>query len=331
MPDILLFQPGALGDSFFTSALADLIKRDIPESRVFFYTTGASASMVKDNPNIDGFLIHSGNLIKDISTLRKRKFDYLLDTWAIGDAYYRVFFAKASEKIAIRKKDSEKYLVPVVYTKQVPFGRYGYVFWDRMELLRPLGIDVSRYIKSELPVYHISEEVKEKVKGLLTEKGLDSYVLLAPKGMWKTKDIPVNLAAGIVDILERDFGLKVVLSAPPSDRDYLEEIARYTQGSPEIITLSDIREFGALIYFSKHLISVESLPYHLAVGLRKSATVVLGGYPVWKPENYPDLETVNIDMDCKFCTKHTCPRGDYRCLVEITPEMIITKAERHLV
>ena len=327
MGKILLFQPGSLGDSFFTSALSDVIKKEKKDIKIFFYTTETSKEMVIDNPHIDDFIIHTGNLIKDIKNLRKFTFDLIIDTWAIGDAYYRIAFSKSKRKVAIRKKRSEKYLVPFVYTDQIEFKRHGYVFWDRMELLNFLDIDANKYIKKELPVYHISEEVIKKVKGYIKTKEIteDDFYVIAPKGLWKTKDIPVNLVANITDILMLEFNKPVVLASHPSDRWYLNKIVSLTKSKPYIFTSDSIREFGALIKLSKHLISVESLPYHLAVGLRKPATVILGGYPIWKPENYSLLNFANVEMECKFCCSANCKLGNYRCLLQIKPEDVIHK------
>ncbi|WP_029522700.1 lipopolysaccharide heptosyltransferase family protein [Persephonella sp. KM09-Lau-8] len=308
MPKILLFQPISLGDIFFTSALADIIKKHLPDSFVGFYTTPVTKEMLLDNKNIDEFILYTGKLFSDIKILRRYEYDYLIDTWAIGDAYYRVKFAKAKNKIFLRKKNSEKYLVLLVYTDFVNFIRTGYVFWDRIYLLTKLGIDVKQYIGETLLVYHISHEIKQKIEKFLEQNRLNpnEFILIAPKGLWKTKDIPQNLVSQVIDILQNDLNKKVVLAS-----------------APLIFSSSSIREFGALIYYSQHLLSVESLPYHLAVGLRKSATVIVGGYPFWKPPNYESIKIVNVELDCKFCSSRTCKRGDYKCLMDITPQMVM--------
>ena len=327
MIKILIFQPGSLGDSFFSSALSDIIKENIKDSHITFYTSAISKEMVQDNPNIDDYIIHTGGLLSDIRNLRNEKFDYLLDTWAIGDAYYRILFSKANKKIFIKKKSSEKYLVPFVYTDFVEFAKSGYVFWDRIHLLEKLGVDVQHYIGKTLPVYHISENIRRKAENFLEKNDLkkNSYILIAPKGLWKTKDIPQKVLTKVINILQNDMRIDIVLASSPDDIWYLEEIASKTDKKPVIFSSKSIREFGGIILNSKHLISVESLPYHLAVGLRKTATVILGGYPIWKPENYKGLNFVNIDMDCKFCCSSNCKRGDYKCLMEITPQMVIDK------
>ena len=327
MPKILLFHPDSLGDIFFTSALADIIKKHIPNSLITFYTLQVAKEMVLDNKNIDSYIIHTGNLFKDIKNLRKEHYDYVIDTLATGDAYYRIKFAKAKSKIFLKKKDSEKYLIPFVYTDFVDFIKTGYVFWDRIRLLIKLGIDVEQYVGKILPVYHISEEIKQKIKDFLEQNNIipNEFILIAPKGLWKTKDIPQDLIVKVVNILQNDLNKKVILASAPQDRWYNEDILKKTDKKPFIFASKSIREFGALIYYSQHLLSVESLPYHLAVGLRKSATVVLGGYPIWKPSNYEKLNYINVDMDCKFCCSSKCERGDYKCLMDITPQMVMDK------
>ncbi|MDQ7055729.1 MAG: hypothetical protein Q9M89_04290 [Persephonella sp.] len=107
------------------------------------------------------------------------------------------------------------------------------------------------------------------------------------------KDIPVYMSAQISDIIQNELKIPVVLASHPSDRWYLENISKLSKSKQIIFTSDSIRMFGALINFSKHLILVENLPYHIFVGLRKPATVILGGYPIWKPENYKLLNCVN--------------------------------------
>ena len=329
MNKILLFQPSPLGDAFFTSAIAKIIKTELPNSEIYFYTSESSKEMSLDNPFIDKFIIHTGNLIKDISNLRKYKFDYLIDTWAIGDAYYRVKLAKSKRKIFLIKKNSEKYLVPFVYTDGIKYKNNGYVFWDRLELLKPVGINPDNYIKKELPEYHISIEIQNKALETLNNLGIEknSYFLITPKGLWKTKDIPIDLTVNLIEEINKKYNLPIILSAQPNEIQYLKEINAKSKIKAEIYTTPSIREFGALIKFSKHLISVESLPYHLAIGLKKSATVILGGYPIWKPFNYNKLNYVNIDMDCKFCASKECKIKTYDCLNSITVDMIMEKIE----
>jgi len=288
MVKILIFQPGSLGDSFFSSALSDIVKENIKDSHITFYTSAVSREMVQDNPYIDDYIIHTGRLLSDIKNIRNKEFDYLLDTWAIGDAYYRVIFSKASKKVFIKKKSSEKYLVPFVYNDFVEFARSGYVFWDRIHMLEKLGIKTDHYIGRVLPVYHISEDTKRKAEIFLEKNDLkkNSYILIAPKGLWKTKDIPQKVLTEVINTLQNDMGIDVVLASSPNDRWYLEEIAGKTDRKPVIFSSKSIREFGGIILYSKY---------------------------------------VNIDLDCKYCCSKKCIRDDYKCLLDITPQMIIDK------
>ncbi|WP_029520831.1 glycosyltransferase family 9 protein [Persephonella sp. IF05-L8] len=332
MKKILLFQPVSLGDAFFTSALADIIKENIKDCHISFYGNSSVINMIQDNPWIDSFILHTGNLLRDIINLRKYKFDFIFDTWAIGNAYYRMIFARAERKIFIKKKKSEEYLLPLVYTDYVDFIKSGYVFWDRIFLLKKLDIPVENYIQKALPIYHVREEIEKEVKDFLEKNSVaaNSYILIAPKALWKTKDIPENLVVEITNILQNDFKYKVILTAHPSDREYIENINYRLDKKALLYFSSDIRKFGGLIKFSRHLISVESLPYHLAIGLRKSATVIIGGYPIWAPPDYPKLNFVDLPMDCKYCATHQCKRGDYKCLMDIKPQMVIEKVQELL-
>ena len=333
MGSVLLFQAGPLGDSLFTAALSDIIKKEKPQMKVVMYTSPAAAEMLKDNNNIDSYIFHTGNFLKDIKNLRKENFSFLIDTWATGDAFYRVIFSRASHKISFKKKKVDELRVPLIYSHQIRYKNYGYVFWDRIQLLKALGINVSKYIGKELPSFKVSSENIQKSLKILHDLGIkkDNFFLITPVGKWRTKTIPPKLVKEIAEKLHQKYNLPIVLASHPSDKNMLNEIkslANYPY--LHIVTTESLRIFAGLIALSKHLISVESLPYHIAVGLRKTSTVILGGFPIWKPPNYSKLNFVNIDMECKFCSSKTCKKGNYECLNKISSLDVINKVDELL-
>ncbi|MEG0191459.1 MAG: glycosyltransferase family 9 protein, partial [Lachnospiraceae bacterium] len=82
------------------------------------------------------------------------------------------------------------------------------------------------------------------------------------------------------------------------------------------------------------MLSMDSANMHLAslVGIPVvsvwGATHPYAGFMGWKQQ--PD-HTVQVDLSCRPCSVYgqkPCFRGDYACLMQITPRQVIEKIER---
>jgi heptosyltransferase-3 len=144
------------------------------------------------------------------------------------------------------------------------------------------------------------------------------------------KALPVATVARVVSELA-DAGHRVLLTSGPDEEEirFNKEILRLC-GSRRIDNLSgktSLKELAALIEVAKLLITVDSVPLHMASALKTSVVVMFGptSEQTWAPWQHPESRVVTAKVPCRPCYMAGCG-GSYRsdCLDKITAKEILS-------
>ncbi|HIC09118.1 MAG TPA: hypothetical protein EYO62_03605, partial [Aquificales bacterium] len=156
---ILLIQRRSLGDALYTAVVGEIIKKEIPNAVVDFLTLPFAVDFFNTYRFIDRTFPDKG-LLGNLKAIIG-KYNVILDYEATFRTYPLVLFSLARERIAFYRKKREKYLYPI-YNRLVEYKNLGFTFWDRLELLEPLGIDVCKYISNRyLPKFLLKEGLNQ--------------------------------------------------------------------------------------------------------------------------------------------------------------------------
>jgi ADP-heptose:LPS heptosyltransferase len=136
---------------------------------------------------------------------------------------------------------------------------------------------------------------------------------------------------------------RLIVSSGPSDRAAARRIAvaaRAELGPAGAMRVVEIGEFGlaelkALVARSHLFVGGDTGPMHIAATTR---TPIVGIYgptlsvrsAPWRDRSIP-AEAVEVEgLTCRPCEQRVCVPGDFRCLIGITPEDVVSAAERAL-
>jgi ADP-heptose:LPS heptosyltransferase len=137
---------------------------------------------------------------------------------------------------------------------------------------------------------------------------------------------------------------RLVFSSGPSDREAAARIAadaraRLGAAATRIVDLGefDLQELRALIGRSRLFVGGDTGPLHIAAS---TLTPVVGLYgptlsarsAPWRRASIPtfSIETAVEDLPCRPCDQRACVPGDFRCLTQLAPALVIEAAERAL-
>ena len=176
-----------------------------------------------------------------------------------------------------------------------------------LDVLRRIGI-FPMVEERELTLF-VPEEARKKICSFGLEEG--NYIVIHPVSRWGFKSWTARHVAQLIGQLHL-LGYGLVLSSGPDlkEKEMIEEILRKVSHVP-VLDLSGkitLKELAALIEMSQCLISVDSVPLHIASALKKPVVAIFGPSSDinWGPWMHPDARVVAMSISCRPCHLDGC-------------------------
>ncbi len=322
---ILIIQLRQLGDILLSSPLAQAIKAEF-DAEVHFLTSHIGSNLLKGNPYIDKILtLHQGIVseLKTLFTVRREEYYAVIDAQRTGRSKRITLFSGAPLRIAFRKRGENFY-----YNRLVDWKNRGYTVWERLELLKPLGIKNPPLL---LPKFFLLPEEVERGRELLREFNLreGEFFVVVPTSRrmersWEPEKFG-RLAAKISSLTS----LTPLFAYAPGE----EEFARLSfEACGKGVLLPSplpVRLFGALLSLSAFSVGNDSFSSHLSFALGRKTFVILGPNEGWFPE-HPLVVKVKKGLECQPCGNWKgCDRG-LECYRALSPEEAFSQLQGEL-
>jgi len=213
----------------------------------------------------------------------------------------------------------------VLVMQKTSFQRYADVF---AALACPVRLDFTS-------IYGAGKGDFSQIASVVQPKGTDKWIGIAPFAKHRGKIYPIELQEQVFAHFAANPTVKVFLFG--GGKEEQEVFDRWTKKYPSVTSLIGKLNLSTELNLMSHLdvmLSMDSANMHLAslVGIPVvsiwGATHPYAGFMGWKQQ--PD-HTVQLDLSCRPCSVYgqkPCFRGDYACLMQITPRQVIEKIER---
>jgi heptosyltransferase-2 len=195
------------------------------------------------------------------------------------------------------------------------------------------------------PVLATSTEDEREADALLG--GMGSFVAIAPSSVWATKRWPADRFARVAAGLWKSKGLRAVIvgGREPEDIECAGKVAASFRAiapdAPPPLDLAGKTGLGTLksvLSRAKLAVANDSAPLHVAIAMGVPVVGVFG--PTVKEigffPNAPKGKAAAVEvagLDCRPCGlhgHHECPKGHFRCMLDLDPGAVLREAERLL-
>jgi heptosyltransferase-2 len=201
------------------------------------------------------------------------------------------------------------------------------VYSNLLEYLGCSGADDRR------PEVFTSPEEEAQAEKLLAERGREAgrpLLAIVPGAAYGASKLwPPARFARVADALAASRRLQAVVLTGPGEEPIGAEIARAMKEPPISFREGEV-SFGALkaiVRRSALMICNDTGPRHLAIAYHIPVVVLMGPTsPVVTHSDYLRTTILRQDVPCGPCYRRRCPT-DHRCMMLITPEMVIAAAE----
>ena len=321
--NILIIHTAFIGDIVLSTALISKLKEKYPNSDIYYLTTPLGKEILKNNPKIKEVIIYDkrgkdkgfGAFISFVRKIRNLKIDVCLTP----HRYLRssVLSLLSGAKIRVGYDIAN---LSFVFNKKIKYDKTKH---EVEKLLSFVDDDNKRF---ELEMYpNEKDEIKidSLVKNLSENKKI---ILIAPGSKWFTKKWPEEYFRILIQNLVKRDDLLIVITGGKEEKEIelnLDSKVLDLRGEITLLELAELTKRAVLV------VSNDSAPIHITSAFPDTRIIGIFGPTVKEFGFFPWSKNSKVfeinGLYCRPCAIHggnSCPEKHFRCMREITPDLI---------
>ncbi|MBM4175384.1 MAG: lipopolysaccharide heptosyltransferase II [Ignavibacteria bacterium] len=322
---ILVIRLSSLGDILLTSPLLKSLSAAYENCLIDFLLKPQFAQAVESSPHINEVIYYQKN---ELRTIRKKiensSYDYVIDLQ--NNFRTRRLLRRSSIKVfRFQKPTVKKFLLVNL----------------KVNLLKDKTSIAQRYIDSfplvkgeklELE-FHYPEGKDEEANLLSTGIFVDRLIIgICPGSKHFTKRYPAEYFSKLINELSQ-LSYSIFLFGGKEDSKVCSKLAGQNPRVNNFQNENDLYLTAALMKKCSAVISNDSALMHLACSLDIPTLAIFGSTVAefgFFPLGNKSVLIENINLNCRPCThigRNECPKGHFKCMKDISPQMIISKLQ----
>ncbi len=328
MERILIVNVNWLGDTLFVTPFLRAVREACPGSYIAVLTHSRCKEILEGNPHIDEIVTYDAKgehrhligRLSLVSELKSKKFD---TTFILRRSLSRtmlLFLSKIPQRIGYDNKRAGFLL-----TKKIPTPSRGL---HRVEYFLGIARDAGMQPKSVNYEFFISEKDRDAADKILMREGVkanEDFIVLNPGGNWDLKRWPFENFARLGDEIIKRFNKRVVLTGAEKDIDLCSRISGLMKNKAVLLCgKTDLKTLGAVFKKAQKVISNDSGPLHIAIGVRTPVVALFGptSPSITGPYGDGEYKILQVKLDCEIpCYNLSCE--DNKCMKSIRVEDVL--------
>ena len=321
--NILIIHTAFIGDIVLSTALVSKVKEKYPDSNIYYLTTPLGKEILKNNPKIKEVIVYDkrgkdkgfGAFISFVRRIRKLKIDVCLTP----HRYLRssILSILSGAKIRVGYDIAN---LSFVFNKKIKYDKTKH---EVEKLLSFIDDDNKRF---ELEMYP-SEKDKIKIDTLLKNLSENKkIILIAPGSKWFTKKWPEEYFKILIQNLIKRDDLLIIITGGKEEKEIelnLDSKVLDLRGEITLLELAELTKRASLV------VSNDSAPIHITSAFPNTRIIGIFGPTVKEFGFFPWSKNSKVfeinGLYCRPCAIHggnSCPEKHFRCMKEITPDLI---------
>ena len=330
----LIVQTAFLGDAVLTLPLLSALKEFFPSSDITILTTPEIKEIFQGRAEINTLLeMDKRKKDKGIGALfrwaqqLKNKYDIALVPHRSFRSALLVFLSGTPRRIGFSNSQGKFFL-----TDRVAFNWTTHDSERNLKLLEALGISqIKPKLNLDVPI--------QNREALLRQYQIDPKRLMIginPSSVWKTKRWIPEYFASVADQLVQKYNAQIVFFGSGKDKEVVDQVLSFMKfPSTNLCEKTDLKTLIALIAQCQLFITNDSGPMHLASASKVPVVAIFG--PTTKELGFfpygEKSAVVDVNLPCRPCSLHggdVCPLTHFKCMREVTPEMVLQQCIKFL-
>ncbi len=326
MKKILILRFSAIGDIVLTSPVIRSLRAALPDAEIHYFTKPAYKDLLIHNPHLDRLHLLAENLSEQLTQLRKEKFDHILDLHN-NLRTLRVKRALKCPASTFNKKNLSKYILCQPLLRPLA-GEIPHIVMRYGETLHGLNITLdNKGLELFLPD-GMEGEMAAKLPSSL--QGVPNLLGVVLGAKWATKRWPTHH----FETLLNQLGRPVMLIGGPDAREEADYLTQHLKVPYfDAVAHFGLLEAAALMKQCQAVLTHDTGFMHIAAAFGMKTYSLWGNtVPAFGMTPYRTDHVIleNTEPGCRPCSKighQKCPKGHFRCMEELTPEVVLERIE----
>jgi heptosyltransferase II len=325
-PRLLVIQTAYLGDTVFTSALIQSLRRKWPEAEIDLCVAPRGRDVARATPGVS--FVHvfdKRGADKGLRGLRRLAARLATRQYPLAVLPHRSLRTALLARLAgiPRRVGFADAPASLLYSERVHTGARRFLEQEA---------DLARHLGAE-PAAMALQPLREWVgaaHGALAHSATEKLAAVCLGSEWETKIWPAQHVKGLLRLLVRK-GLRPVLIGGPRERDLAREVGAVggcidTTGNP-------VGEALAILSMCTMAVGGDTGLVHAARALGIPTVAVFGPTTPDAHLFSPRDRAVSLHLSCSPCSAHgsrRCPLGHHRCLRDLDPDRVAAACQEVL-
>ena len=321
--NILIIHTAFIGDIVLSTALVSKVKEKYPDSNIYYLTTPLGKEILKNNPKIKEVIVYDkrgkdkgfGAFISFVRRIRKLKIDVCLTP----HRYLRssILSILSGAKIRVGYDIAS---LSFVFNKKIKYDKTKH---EVEKLLSFVDDDTKRFELEMYPNEKDKLKIDTLVKNLSENKKI---ILIAPGSKWFTKKWPEEYFKILIQNLIKRDDLLIIITGGKEEKEIeldLDSKVLDLRGEISLLELAELTKRASLV------VSNDSAPIHITSAFPNTRIIGIFGPTVKEFGFFPWSKNSKVfeinGLYCRPCAIHggnSCPEKHFRCMREITPDLI---------
>lgn len=333
---ILVIRLSSLGDILLTTPMLESLREAFPLARIDFCTKEQFSHLLKLDPGIHKVIKAKNQMsfsdLRDLRQLLKlSNYNLIIDAHNnLRSIYLRMF--QGAKVLVFRKYSFRKFLLvnlKINLMKHLPPITERY----RRIVTRVSGLEFKT--KTPKPVVYTNETSQKAVDNMIASLGLNNgtkLVCIAAASHHFTKTYPAEYYAEVIRKFDSAH-TAFFMTGIGKDSVNIKKIKELSGSNVyDLCNKLEIEDLVALMKRCSLVLCGDTGPMHIAEAL-EIPIVMMAGSSVREFGFYPQSENAvvleNNSLSCRPCShigRSSCPKGHFKCMMELTPEMVYEKS-----
>ncbi len=330
---ILVIRFSSLGDILLTTPCVALLKKDYPNSEIYFATKSIFSILLTGNNDIKQVfsILENESIFSFAKRIRSKKtFDLVIDLHNSLRSQLLRLLLPINKILIYKKLYLRRWLFIFLKINLLPKNEP--IAMRYMKVLKPLNIQ-PQFINIKLPhKMVIHKNISKRSKVIISQIKKNKIIAIAPGSRWYTKTWPIKKFIDVTKILmniqlhEYIF----VFMGGPDEKDLGEQVEKEMANNLgkrvfNLISKLSILESFYLLSNAKVLLCNDSGLMHAASALQiKILPLFLSTVPEFGfvPWNLTINDIISYPLKCKPCNHKglkKCPKKHFKCAELIEP------------